>query len=144
MHRCAVDNQRACVECRGSIKPIARQKLFKATANDYDTNQLRLIYVSTHVAIVWWNILERDLELGKNAQNASLTQSLPNKGFSRVATSWIGTTPIAKTQTNFSSLTMCNNPFLQQIIYFMHVYSAYDTYKWTPTVPLPILWTLIR
>ncbi len=73
--------------------------------------------------------MERDLELGKNAQTQAHSQAnaVPVWRRHELGQSRIGTAPIAKTQTNFSSLTMCNIPFLQQIIYFMHVYSAYDT-----------------
>ena len=79
----------------------------KWTANEYDTNQFRLISLCslnglcrTDEAIVWWNILERDLELGKHAQmhlahSASAKQRLLPCG------DVIGKTPIAKTQTNF-------------------------------------------
>ena len=35
--------------------------------------------------------------------------------------------PIAKTQSNFSSLTMCGIPFFTKNIYFMHVCSACGT-----------------
>ena len=43
-----------------------------------DTNQLRLISASTDEAVVWLHIMERDLELGKQAHHAfSLLALLP-------------------------------------------------------------------
>ncbi len=68
--------------------------------------------------------MERDLELGKKIQKRKLTAKQMLLPCGDVM-NW--DSPMAKTQTNFSRLTMCDIPVFTTIIYSLHIYSAYGT-----------------